>query len=345
MALFIALTTIFPPTAATRGLIGAAARHDARVVVAGDFKGPKDYEIGEDSARRVDFLSLEAQLAGPFALARQLPVNHYARKNIAYLHSIRGGASCIYETDDDNAPRPSWLPRSERLESVRTVASHSSDGGRWVNVYRYFTGENVWPRGFPLEELRNEDIAAEGALATQKSSIQQGLANRMPDVDAIWRLTQEREIFFEDGSTVLLAPGNWCPFNTQSTWWWPAAFPLLYVPSYCTFRMCDIWKSFVAQRCLWAMGQGVAFHAAEVEQDRNVHDLFRDFEQEIPGYTQNKRICSILMGLALAPGAEAATSNLRLCYAALVSAGIFPEKELQLVDAWIDDLARIGVRQ
>jgi hypothetical protein len=55
-------------------------------------------------------------------LAESLPTGHYARKNIAYLHAIRSGARCIYETDDDNAPRilgksekSGWLRASESL--------------------------------------------------------------------------------------------------------------------------------------------------------------------------------------------------------------------------------------
>ena len=152
--------------------------------------------------------------------------------------------------------------------------------------------------------------------------------------------TEIREIYFDDASSLLLSPGNWCPFNTQSTWWWNAAFPLLYIPSYCSFRMCDIWKSFIAQRCLWEMGYGIVFHSAEVEQDRNVHNLIHDFEQEIPGYMQNRKICNILMDLPLKTGADFAASNLRSCYLALIDAEIFPHEELHLVDLWLDDLQR-----
>jgi hypothetical protein len=116
------------------------------------------------------------------------------------------------------------------------------------------------------------------------------------------------------------------------------AYPLLYIPSHCSFRMCDIWKSFVAQRCLWAMGLGVVFHAPEVIQDRNPHDLTRDFRDELPGYESNRRIAEILDGLELPSGEDQVGANLRVCYVALIAAGIFPEKELALVDAWLKDL-------
>jgi hypothetical protein len=168
--------------------------------------------------------------------------------------------------------------------------------------------------------------------------VQQGLVNGSADVDAIWRLVMDRDFHFDNRPSIHLEPGNWCPFNTQTTWWWPVAYPLLYIPSYCSFRMCDIWKSFVAQRCLWAVGIGVVFHSPEVFQDRNPHDLMVDFRDEIPGYEQNRRIAEILDGLNLDPREEAVGNNLRSCYANLIKHGIFPEKEIILVDAWLNDL-------
>jgi hypothetical protein len=164
------------------------------------------------------------------------------------------------------------------------------------------------------------------------------LADGSPDVDAIWRLVLGKPFRFQSGPSIALMSGVWCPFNSQSTWWWPEAYPLLYLPSFCTFRMTDIWRSFVAQRCLWELDLGVVFHAPEVIQERNEHDLMRDFGDEIPGYQLNRRIVKILEDLSLQPGAEAVGDNLWTCYATLIQEGIFPDKEMPLVDAWLDDL-------
>jgi hypothetical protein len=41
--------------------------------------------------------------------------------------------------------------------------------------------------------------------------------------------------------------------------------PLLYLPSHCCFRMTDIWRSFIAQRCLWELGHWVVCQAPELE--------------------------------------------------------------------------------
>jgi hypothetical protein len=113
---------------------------------------------------------------------------------------------------------------------------------------------------------------------------------------------------------------------------------LLYLPSFVSFRMTDIWRSFIAQRCLWALGHGVVFHGPEMFQDRNPHNLLRDFEQEIPGYLGNARIAEILEVLPLLPGESKVGHNLRLCYEALIAEGIVPAQEMLLVECWLHDL-------
>ena len=338
MSIQAVITTIQKPTASVLSLVGKLNRiPGARLVVAGDTKGPESFE-DHGAAWPVDFLPIDKQEDGRFSLAQDLPKKHYARKNIAYLHAMDAGASCIYETDDDNAPLDSWVPREEVVSSARVVAKSSE---RWVNVYRYFSEENIWPRGLPLDEIRTAAPDFTDLALVRRAPIQQGLVNGSADVDAIWRLVMDREFFFERGESVYLEPGNWCPFNTQSTWWWPVAYPLLYIPSYCSFRMCDIWKSFVAQRCLWELGLGIVFHAPEVYQDRNIHDLTRDFRDEIPGYEKNREISRILSSVKLETGESAVSENLIRCYEALTSHGIFPGEEMALLRCWVKDCERL----
>src|SRR3989338_8166707 len=93
------ITTIQEPTRATRSLASQLNANGYGMIIVGDQKGPEIYDLGG-----VMFLSLQDQFESRFDIARKLPVNHYARKNIGYLHAIAQGASCIYETDDDNTP-------------------------------------------------------------------------------------------------------------------------------------------------------------------------------------------------------------------------------------------------
>ena len=335
--LFVVLTTIAPPTECVRRLRDAMPR-SATLAVVGDTKGPEQYDTPGTT-----FLPYAAQRALEFQLYANLPTRHYARKNLGYLHAMRCGANCIYETDDDNAPLENWKPRTAFVAGGRRTPPHdrSPDTPKWVNVYQYFSGESIWPRGLPLNEVRGAAPSAETLKAGVFAPIQQGLVNNSPDVDAVWRLTQDRPFSFDDAPSVLLSPGNWCPFNTQSTWWWPIAYPLMYIPSHCSFRMCDIWKSFVAQRCLWELGMGVVFHAAEVVQERNFHELMADFRDEIPGYLGNSQIVASLAKLTLDAGQGNVNTNLIRCYEALVGEGVFPDEELILAKAWVADIEAI----
>ena len=113
----------------------------------------------------------------------------------------------------------------------------------------------------------------------------------------------------------------------------------MYLPIIASFRMTDIWRSFVAQRCLWEMGEGVTFHSpAEVYQDRNDHDLLKDFQDEIPGYLLNDKIVNILQGLELDGDV---LKNMYQCYNALYGNGIVPFKELTSLKAWIADVKKV----
>ena len=324
----IVITSIQGPTGSVLAMLDKATEAGFGIIVVGDRKTPAaDWPAG------IRFVDIEEQQRLGYTLAALLPENHYARKNLGYLLTMSLGSQSIFDTDDDNAPLDNW-----RARSLTTPARPCLCTG-WINTYRWFSDVHIWPRGLPLIHARqNADLPALGCASEVESPIQQGLANGSPDVDAVWRLVMDQDITFRDDASLQLPDGAWCPFNSQSTWWFPSAYPLMYLPSFVSFRMTDIWRSFIAQRCLWAMGQTLVFHGPEMFQDRNPHNLLRDFEQEVSGYLDNDRIREILEQTALASGADAVSANLRLCYQALIQAGIIPDRELPLVDAWIADV-------
>src|SRR6185369_7426051 len=120
---------------------------------------------------------------------------------------------------------------------------------------------NIWPRGFSLNKIKDKPAAI-----TEKNNtdffcpVQQGLADENPDVDAMYRLIMELPVHFKKRTPVILGLNSICPFNSQNTTWFKQAFPLLYLPSYCSFRMTDIWRSFIAQRICAANGWYILFH-------------------------------------------------------------------------------------
>jgi hypothetical protein len=330
--LYAVITTINGPTRSVTKLSDLLkANGCGQLIVVADEKGPYSYDL-----EQCQLLSMRDQSVLFPELAQKTPKNHYARKNLGYLYAISHNASCIYETDDDNRPNGFWKPRQMEVGSLKRM----KDASKWVNVYSVYSEEKIWPRGLPLEELSGVSPILIDMCGVVSSPIQQGLADHSPDVDAVWRLVLGRPFYFDPKvlHSVYVPPSVWSPFNSQSTWWWPDAYPLMYIPSYCSFRMCDIWRSFIAQRCLWEIGYGVIYHPPEVIQDRNHHDLSRDFKEEVPGYLRNQEIVGILERIELMPGKGSLVQNLNVCYRVLVESGIFPTEELDLLAAWCDYL-------
>jgi hypothetical protein len=309
-----------------------AVVHKIPLIVIGDTKSPKDFEL-----EGCDFYSIEDQQKLSFELAKVLPVKHYARKNLGYLIAISKGAEIIIETDDDNLPLvPFWDNRNKK------VNAYLINEKGWVNVYKYFTEINIWPRGFALENIKGEipELDKESFI---DCPIQQGLADENPDVDAIYRLIFPLPVEFNKSPNIALGKNTFCPFNSQNTTWFKEAFPLLYLPSNCSFRMTDIWRSFVAQRIAWTCGWPILFHKSTVRQERNDHNLMNDFRDEIPGYNNNVQICANLKNLTLKDGVENIAANMLLCYQRLIDLKIVGENEIILLNAWLKDIEQISV--
>jgi hypothetical protein len=330
------VTTINEPNNVMRELAQGCRRAGWTFFVIGDKKGPRAFDC-----EGAMFYSLEQQAKSGLTFASACPIGHYARKNIGYLLAIANGAEIIVETDDDNMPRGEfWNERRRRLETP--VARETG----WLNVYAYFADNLIWPRGLPLDAIKLPVRAFETlALEISDCPIQQGLADDNPDVDAIYRLIGELPIRFRRDRRIALAQEVWCPFNSQNTTWWSDAFPLLYLPAYCSFRMTDIWRSLVAQRIAWSCGWSVLFHEPTVHQDRNVHNLMSDFSDEVPGYLYNRAIAEGLLNLSLKRGAGYIAENILLCYEFLVKTTRVAREELPLLERWLADIqhaTRIG---
>ena len=332
---YIVVTSISSPNEVLQSIAEGSAKSGFCFVVIGDAKSPADFAL-----KNCRFLSLREQRELNFRYASLCPERSYTRKNIGYLLAISEKAPYIIETDDDNFPRKEFW--SEREPHIRGDQTHVNG---WVNAYAFFTDSFIYPRGFPLREARSPKSNTRERLSAAKSEycpIQQGLADENPDVDAIYRLLYPLPFTFQEQPQLILSQGQWCPFNSQNTTFFPEAYPLMYLPAYCSFRMTDIWRSFVAQRIAWEYGWKIAFHSATVYQKRNEHNLMRDFEDEVPGYLHNEAIAKALDATPLSKSPDSIFENLRKCYEGLIDMSLISEKELPLLDAWSDDLRSIN---
>ena len=155
------------------------------------------------------------------------------------------------------------------------------------------------------------------------------------------RLTYPLPFKFDKNKPVALGINSWCPFNSQNTIWFKEAYPLLYLPSYCSFRMTDIWRSFVVQRIAWEYNWHLLFYAPTVYQERNDHSLLRDFDDEISGYLNNDAICRKLQSLELSSSISDIYDNIRKCYNAIIQMGLIGKEETPLIEAWCSDVKNI----
>lgn len=301
------------------------------MIVVGDKKSPPQYNF-----ENVKFLDLADQVGLFPDFAKKLPLNSYSRKNIGYLYAIQFAPDIIIETDDDNYPYNTFP-----MEWNFQINGDLVDYDGWGNIYSLFTDHHVWPRGLPLGKI-NVKKPVITPNQNRFCPIQQYLADGDPDVDAIYRLIfPQKDIIFKKREPVILARGSYAPFNSQNTIWFYEAFKLMYIPSYVSFRVADIWRSFVAQICLHAVGMNLSFHSATVYQKRNIHNLMKDFIDEVPGYIKNEDILKILLSQQLSNKKGEIELNLIKCWKILSEYGIVPEREVQLCEMWVDKIINL----
>jgi hypothetical protein len=330
----LVVTSISTPNPVLKALAECSLQNRSRFIIIGDRKSPSTFELPGS-----EFYGIPEQRALPFSYAKLCPEHSYTRKNIGYLLAIAGGAKFIVETDDDNYPREAfWQPRDV------SVTGSGIAGEGWVNAYHYFSDAFIYPRGYPIDLARSEKQPSERRALSSPSycPIQQGLADENPDVDAIYRMLYPLPFNFRQDEPLILSNRQWCPFNSQNTTTFPEIYPLLYLPAFCSFRMTDIWRSFVTQRILWTLNASVSFHSATVYQDRNSHNLLRDFADEISGYLNNEQIARKLDALQLSAGVASIEENMKSCYRALIDMKLIAPDEITLLNGWFQDLRQIS---
>jgi hypothetical protein len=321
MKKFIVITSIFKPTEAIERF---AKLNEYQLVVVGDKKTPADW-----SYENCVYLDIEQQISLNAGLANSIPFNHYGRKMLGYAYAMKQGADIIIDTDDDNIPYADW-----DFPSFKGAYTSSTHDLGWVNIYHHFTDQHIWPRGLPLRNIRDsrEKLTWQNNEKQQHVGIWQGLADEDPDVDAIYRLTSDTACVFNKKSPVVLEKGTVCPFNSQNTAIQKEFFPLLFLPSFVTFRFTDILRGIIAQPILWQHNARLGFTTATVVQKRNVHDYFKDFESEVPMYLHTEKSLTAVTN-AITNGSVA--ENLQAAYEALLKINVVEEREMNVLEEWL----------
>jgi len=189
-----------------------------------------------------------------------------------------------------------------------------------------------------LTEIQSQEKLSSTTTATCEIGAWQGLADDDPDVDAIFRMLFNKKIKFKPYQSVYINNNSYCPFNSQNTFWQKKVFPLLYLPATTSFRYTDILRSYVAQRIFRELNLHLGFTKATVFQERNFHDLLKDFNDEIECYLNTNTVIEKLDSLELNGNS---CDMLKACYQCLIQNEMVKESEMELLDFWILDLKKI----
>lgn len=305
-------------------------KNSIRFIVIGDKKTNKNFKTIYGY-----YFDIKSQKKLGFNYENKCPYNSYSRKNIGYLLAIKKKSSFIFETDDDNA-----IDNKSLKDIFLNHKAINVTNAGWVNIYKTFLKNKnieIWPRGLPLENINNKAIT--GKSYKKNYFVQQGICNGDPDVDAIFRLiNKKRNFIFKKNIKLSIGPRTFVPLNSQNTIWYQKAFPLLYLPSYCSMRATDIWRGLIAKIILSNDNKFILYKSSDVYQKRNYHNLIKDLKEEMEMYRNLNFVSKILTNLKMVKGHKNYSKNLIIIYEKLVKLRIFPKKELSLVKLWIADI-------
>jgi hypothetical protein len=312
----IIITTINKPT---DQIIAYSKKNDWDLIIIGDKK------TDSNLYKKINciYLGLNEQDNLFPSLSKVIPRNSYARKNLGYAYAFINKYDLIYDTDDDNySDINNFINESNDLEV--------STNYNFANIYKLYTDFKVWPRGLPIRYI---DTKLNIKTKIYSCPVIQGLVDGDPDVDAIFRLTNElsenKFIKFnkDNKKTYSLKPYTFCPFNTQNTYWTQRnLFYFMYLPSTVSMRFTDILRGYIAEHQLWAKSLNIKFTNSNAIQIRNKHCLVKDLSNELEMFQYTERIIEWLI--------KNKKANLTKIYEWLNSEGIVSELELKILKEW-----------
>lgn len=346
------VTTIFQAT--------DAVKHQGSLpgwclVVVGDKKSPPNFSFQSESTI---FLSVERQilLGERIPFVKNLPWNHFGRKNVGYIFAILNGAKYIWDFDDDNmlitTSKAMTFPSIGTIENMNlnmatkvSVSVPSFIDDIVFNPYPSMGGPpHSWPRGFPLDRVKKSlspMTFQSDSVALSTIGVIQSLADHDPDVDAIYRMTSSPLPFnFNPDSSVsgdrlLVVPScKYSPYNAQATLHFYSALWSLFLPVTVHGRVSDIWRGYVFQRLAKDCNLHLAYSPSIVRQDRNAHNYLADFDSEDDLYKRSGKLIEQLESWQ--PGANLDLPDRIIeIYIFLYERGYIEELDVVLIQEWI----------
>jgi len=344
-------TTIFEVSEAVRDVCHRF--ENMCLVVVSDRKTPTDYDVSGACTFILLSVPRQQQLSRMSAFADGVPWNHFGRKNLGYLFAIANGAQSVWDFDDDNLLLTSDIlsnteyfasesPATEKLLTVEATAIA-------LNPYPLFGAEQFsWPRGFPLDLINDDSTRPtsehlfETSARLSNVGVVQALANKDPDVDAIYRLQRELPFDFhgwsEPSRFFLVPSATFIPWNAQATLFTSREILwALYLPMSIHGRVSDIWRSYIVQRLFRNICYTVTFATQPlVVQDRNEHSYLGDFAAEQDLYQKSGKLLEFLDHWN--SSAVLLTDQIRHLYVELYERRFVEEQDVTMINLWLLEL-------
>lgn len=321
----VIITTINPPNKQMR-FYASLVGYDLIVVA------DKKTDVTSYEGLKCIMLDLPFQEKISPELYSKIPFNSYTRKMFGYIYAMYNQYDIIYETDDDN------MFKTERLTESFLNDQYLVTNTGFANIYNFYTDKLIWPRGIPPGHKSIVEVLDTEKIHTS-ISIYQGLVDKDPDVDAVYRLKYKEDTFFEKNLTknTVLRKFTVCPFNSQNTFWVDKTmFYAMYLPVTVTFRYTDILRSFVALFELWKNNKNIAFTPPTAVQERNQHDLEKDRLSEVPMYETAEHVCEILKNTT--------DKDIVVAYNELLINNIVKSEEIECLKIWLDTVDKSSIQ-
>ena len=275
--IYIATTTINKPTKALQDF---AKNKNCKLIVALDKKSPKF------NLKNSIVLSTKYQEKKWKKLSKLVGWNCIQRRNFAILEAIERGAELIALIDDDNIPYANWF--NNILVNKKVKINEITINKSIFDPIGYTNHKDLWHRGYPLELVNGRKYKKKGKKNITPD-IQANFWDGDPDIDAVCRMLIKPECKFKNKYFPFFSK-KISPFNSQNTIISrKVAFDYFLFPH--IGRMDDIWASFY----VLSKGHKVIYSKPTVYQDRNIHNLIKDFKNEVIGYVNSSLLVKDLL--------------------------------------------------
>ncbi|MFC2048067.1 hypothetical protein ACFLSK_01390 [Chloroflexota bacterium] len=287
---------------------------DVEFIIIGDLKTPAEVEKVSNNIRdrrfEAEYFDIDKQekWMGRFpALKQIIPYNSDNRRNIGYLIAVERGAEIIISLDDDNYVGNEDYLAGHQIVGTSPVLKTVESSNHWFNICSMLETEpqrTIYPRGFPYSRRWKDD--AHFATSSARVAINAGLWLGNPDVDAVTNLHEPVKTVSMTSEQIMLARGTFAPINTQNTAFHCDVLPCFYyiimgaqIDGYTIDRYGDIWAGLFAKKVIDQVGDGVTFGHPVADHRRNIHDLFKDLQNELWGMILTDKVVPVVESLRL----------------------------------------------